>query len=101
MSDLDNDFEETAKKINAKLKEAAEALREANRLSDEEGLPGLIYTQFTRDDLGANNRRMDADKKAELEKHLDEIEEKLEKIDVGELEAALGDAGWSTSSSYC
>ena len=46
MSDLDNDFEETAKKINAKLKEAAEALREANRLSTEAGLRANIYSIY-------------------------------------------------------
>jgi hypothetical protein len=95
MSDLDNDFEETAKKINAKLKEAAEALREANRLSTEAGLVGLIYTQFTSDDLEYNlGRKPTVEQKVGLQK-------KLEKIDVSELESELCDAGWSPSSSYC
>ena len=95
MSDLDNDFEETAKKINAKLKEAAEALREANRLSTEAGLVGLIYTQFTSDDLEYNlGRKLTVEQKVGLQK-------KLEKIDVSELESELCDAGWSPSSSYC
>ena len=102
MSDLDNDFDEVAKKINAKLKEAAEALREANRLSTEAGLIGLIYTQFTRDDLEYNlGRKPTAEQKIGLQKQLEELEKKLEKIDVGELESELCDAGWSTSSSYC
>lgn len=102
MSYLDNDFDEVANKINAKLKEATEALREANRLSTEAGLVGLIYTQFTRDDLEYNlGRKPTAEQKAELQKQLEELEEKLEKIDVSELESELCDAGWNPSSSYC
>lgn len=95
MSQIDQDFEKIAAQINAKLKEAAEAVREANRLGDEAGLPGLIYTQWTAENLGLS-RRNEGDR-AKLE----EIEEKLELINVRDLESALGGAGWSTSSSYC
>ena len=102
MSDLDQDFDKIAEQINAKLKEAAEAINEANRLSETVNLPSLIFSQFLRDDLDYENRNSDNPKsKEELRAELDELQEKLEKIKVHPLEAALGNAGWSTSSSYC
>ena len=102
MSELDQDFEKTAEQINAKIKEAAEALRQANELATKAGLPSLIYTQFTRDDIQYQNDNADEPlKKRELEEKCDELEEKLELIDVSDLEDALSQAGWSTSSSYC
>jgi hypothetical protein len=88
MSDLEKDFDKIAEQINAKLKEAADALREATRLSVEAGLNGsLIFTQWTGQDLE--------------EEEEGDLEEKFEKIDVSDLEEALGYAGWTTSSSYC
>jgi hypothetical protein len=39
--------------------------------------------------------------KEELDEKCESLKEKLEMIDVGPLEAELGDGGWSTSSSYC
>lgn len=44
MSELDQEFEKTAEQINAKIKEAAEALKEAKRLASEAGLNGWIFS---------------------------------------------------------
>lgn len=102
MSDLNNDFDTLAEQINAKLKEAAAAVREANRLGDKLGLPALICTQQLYDDLVYQNRGKENPlSQDDIEDKMKEYEDKLEKIDVGELESALSDAGWSTSSSYC
>lgn len=98
MTELDLDFEQVAAKINAKLKEAAEAIREANRLADQAKLPGLIFTQFMADDI------MDHTYGKEKESRKAQVEELVAKfnfIKVRDLEIELGQAGWSTSSSYC
>lgn len=106
MSVLDKDFQLVADKINAKVKEAALALQEANRLADEAGIPSLIYTQWTSED----DTTLDDLTKEELEKlEADEdwdgeatpLRMKVEMIDVSDLESEINDAGWSTSSSYC
>lgn len=96
MSELDQDFDQVAAEINAKLQEAADALAKANELANKAGLHGLIYTQWTRDNLSYDGLKGQAltDKCAELEA-------KCEKIKVSVLESELEDAGWSTSSSYC
>jgi len=83
MTDIEKSWEETAKQINAKLQEAAAAVREANRLAAEAGLDCLIHTQWTGEDLEEDEAEM------------------LEDIDVSDLEDELDQAGWSTSSSYC
>lgn len=102
MSEIDKDFEAVAAQINAKLKEAADALREANKLGDSVGLPGLIFTQWLRDDLAyrtdENGHHMTKD---QINEKLEEYESKMELIKTGEFEDELGNAGWSTSSSYC
>ncbi len=89
MSDLEKSWEETAKEVNAKLKEATEALKEANRLAEEAGVESLIVTQYTYDWLGS--------------KKTEELREKLKLVKeaVREFESAVDDSGWSTSSSYC
>lgn len=95
-ADLEKDFDAVAVQINAKLKEAAEAIQEANHLAGTVGLPCLIYTEYIQDDLIYRGMdRKEADAKAE------ELKAQLEKIDVHALEHALGDGGWSISSSYC
>jgi hypothetical protein len=81
------DFEETASQINRKLKEAATALKEANRLATEAKLEGLIDSMWLRDDMTGND--------------YEEFQQKIDLIDVSELEGELESAGWSTSSSYC
>lgn len=119
MSDLDleNEFQKTANAINAKLQEAANALKEANRLAREAKLPALIVTQWNEDQfLDAFDKSSDEEEEDEEldedseEEDYDEeeyddpserIRDMMEKIDVSPLEAELEDAGWSTSSSYC
>ena len=102
MSELEQDFEKAAEQINAKIKEAAEALRQANELAEKAGLPSLIYTQYTRDNMLYYNRHAESPlSKDEINEKCEALEEKLGLIDVGPLEAELGDGGWSTSSSYC
>lgn len=87
MSQIDQDFEKVAAQINAKLAEAAAALREANKLREEAGLETLVLSMWVRED---NDRET-----------VEALEEKLDLINVRELERELGCAGWSTSSSYC
>ncbi len=104
MSDLEKDFQETADKINAKVKEATEALREANRLASEAGLPALIYTQYTRDDDDyeySEEELEDLESDENWDGEATPLERKLNMIDVSDLEGELCDAGWSTSSAYC
>lgn len=106
MSLLDKDFAKIAEQINAKIKEATDALREVNRLTEEAGLPSLIYTQYIQE----YDDTLDKLTEAEL-KLLEEDEEwdgestplkmKLDMIDVSDLEGEIESAGWSTSSSYC
>ena len=106
MSELDKDWAETAAKINAKIKEAAEVFAEVNKLAAEAGLPGLIYTQWIRENMEYDQRSAvrTGEKplsKEEINQKCDELQEKLESIDVGPLESEMSDGGWSTSSSYC
>mgnify|MGYP000026057260 CR=1 FL=1 len=106
MSELEQDFEKIAEQINVKIKEAAASLKQANELATKAGLPGLIYSSFLEEDLRYEQRHLDPEDRADdyeetIENKLADWEEKLGKIDVGPLEAELGDGGWSTSSSYC
>jgi len=102
MSELDQDFNSLVEQINAKIKESAAALQEANALATKAGLPTLFYSQFTRENMQYDNRYAEPPlSKEELNEKCREIEDKLNLIDVGPLEAAMGDGGWSTSSSYC
>lgn len=100
MSDLDKDFQKTVDQINAKLKEAAAALREANRLGDGAGLPGLIWTQWTSEnmDLGEDEDELTDD---ERDEKIEDLQAKVELIDVSDFEHAMGQCGWSASASYC
>lgn len=98
MSNIDKEFEETVKKINLKLKEAADALKEANRLSLNADLPGLIYTRSTRAELDYYNQDLTHE---ELDEKAKELQEKLSLIDYYELEAEISCSGWITSSNYC
>jgi hypothetical protein len=102
MSELDQEFEKTAEQINAKIKEAAEALKQANELATQAGLSTLIYSQFIRDNMEYDNRYAEPKlSRDEITEKCEELKSKLELIDVGPLEAELGDGGWNTSSSYC
>ena len=89
MTDLETSWEETVKQINAKIKEAAQALKDARLIADKAGVPVLIHTQYTGDYLDMDDEEMD------------EFYEKVEDIDVSPLENEMDRAGWSMSSSYC
>lgn len=106
MTILDENFKELAEQINAKVKEAAEALREANRLADEAGLNGLIYTQWTSEDDSSmeeltNEEREALENDDEWDGESSPLKMKTDMIDVSELESQIQMGGWSTSSSYC
>ena len=106
MSELNQDFEQVAAQINAKLKEAASALQEANRLANEAGLPGLIYTQWTSDDDNSlddlsDEERQKLEDDPEWDGESSPLKMKMDMIDVSDLEGEIQDGGWSTSSSYC
>lgn len=106
MTPIDEDFKKLAEQINAKVKEATAALREANRLVEAAGLPALIYS----DSVSTLDDTLDALSDEEYDQ-LEEDEEwdgfssplemKMKLIDVSDLEYQLEAAGWSTSSSYC
>lgn len=105
MSKLDQDFIKTAEQINAKVAEATLALREANRLAEEAGLPALFYTQYIAegDDLDsldeATLQRLEADD--EWDGESTPLKIKMDMIDISDLEGQIENAGWQTSSSYC
>lgn len=94
MSKLEKDFEKAAKKINAKLKEAAKALKEANQIADKAGYNGLILTNW-------NPERNAVDDAEDYDAAYEALEAKYNLIDVGALEEAMSEGGWSPSSSYC
>lgn len=102
MSDLEDDFDKTIEQINLKLQEAAKALKEAANLSEKINLPGLFYTQFIKDDMARTNRYADKPlDKYEFEDAVADIKDKLDQIDVEDIESAIQACGWQTSSSYC
>jgi hypothetical protein len=106
MSNLEQDFEESVAKINSKLKEATMALREANRLAKEAGLPSLIYTQWTSEsdhslDKLSKKERQKLEDDEEWDGESSPLQMKIDMIDVSDLEGEMEYGGWSTSSSYC
>lgn len=106
MSILDKDFEKVAEQINIKVKEATTALREANRLASEAGLPVLVYNMYIGDkDTSLSNLTFDELAKLEEDEEWDgessPLKMKIDMIDANELEGEIEIAGWSTSSSYC
>ncbi|HEY5236324.1 MAG TPA: hypothetical protein VIJ14_09115 [Rhabdochlamydiaceae bacterium] len=106
MSDIEKEFKETSEKINAKIKEVVVALREANRLAQEAGLPSLIYTQFIQEEDDTLEKLTEAELKIlddneEWDGESSPLKMKLDMIDVSDLEGEIESAGWSTSSSYC
>jgi hypothetical protein len=106
MTEIDEQFKTTAEQINAKLKEATTALREANKLADAAGLPALAYTQWVGEEDSTMDKLSDEERQA-----LDEDEEwdgestplkmKIDMLNTSDLEREISIAGWSTSSSYC
>lgn len=96
MSELEKDFTETIAKVNAKLQTAAKALKQANDLAKKAGYTnGLILSQFNEEDEAIDWGSSDAEGKQQ------KLEDKYALIDVVDFEAALDEAGWSSSSTYC
>lgn len=107
MSELDKDFEQHLEQLNAKLAEAAKAMKEVNDLREKAGLESLIFSAWMREEAYTNirrrieeeeNRRPDSD---EIYEKIEELQATYEQIDTSALERELNRAGWSTSSSYC
>lgn len=106
MSDLDKEFDDATKEINIKLAEAAKALNEAAKLAAKIGLPILIKSQFLYDELRSELRydNMSAavpKSKEEINAEVKHILDRLDRVDVSDIEEAMSACGWSASSSYC
>jgi len=106
INNIDQDFEATVANINAKIKKAAVALREANKLANKAGLPSLIYAQWTgEEDSTLDNLSEEERQRLEEDEEWDgessPLKMKIDMIDVSDLENEISSAGWSTSSSYC
>lgn len=86
--DLEEDFEELSKKVNAELAKAAKAIKKAILLTEEAGLGRALEVNLYRfEDMDAEDR----------ERH----EEFDEWLDLNLLTNALAHAGWSISSMRC
>jgi hypothetical protein len=89
MTDLEKDFTKVVKKINAKIKEAAAAMKEANNLAKQAGFSSLTFNEY-------------ADSDEDLrEENLEKQEEFFDLVDVYPLFGELDKAGWQTSSIGC
>lgn len=84
---IDQEFDELVKQINLKLNEAAQALKEVNKLRSKADLKSLIDSSWIRVEISTDA--------------YEEFELKIKNIDTSQLETELNKAGWSTSSSYC
>jgi hypothetical protein len=88
MSELDKEFEEAVKEINAKIKEASSALKELAVLCDKANVDSLVISEATYEYLGKTKT--------------EQLAKKLELIKgISDLEKAIDANGWSTSSSHC
>lgn len=106
MTQLDAEFQQTVDKVNAKLAEAAKALREATELAETVGYKyGIINSQWVRerDRIKVNEEDYEDEEAYDeaYDRACEAMDEKYSAIDVSDLESAMEEAGWSTSSSYC
>jgi len=85
---IETDFTELANQINAKIKEAAEAMKQANALAKAAGLSSLTYDEYD-------------DDSADTEEEQDKIDEFRGKVNIYPLFGELDKAGWHTSSIGC
>lgn len=100
MPELEQEFQATIDQVNAKLQEAAKALREANDLAIKAGYKnGLINSQWARE--AEMEKFPDEEGSDEDEDPYDIIQAKYDLLDISDLEEAMSDAGWQPSSSYC
>lgn len=93
MSEIEKNYKAVAKEINAKIKEAAAAMKEANKLAQKAGLSGL-----TSDPYGDN---YDEDGDPLSDEEVEELEEISDLINISPLFNELDKAGWRTSSIGC
>ena len=102
MSELDKDFEKTLAKVNQKLQEATKALKKANKLAKEIGFNhGLIFGMWAKEEeLGELESSLEEKGDSKTDPY-ELLREKYSQINVSDLEQAMAEAGWSTSSSYC
>lgn len=86
MTDIETDYEELAAQINAKIKEAAAAMKEANKLAKAAGINSLTYDEYgdSSDDVSE-----------------EALEEFRDNINIYPLFNELDQAGWRTSSIGC
>jgi len=111
MSELDKDFDSLVAQINTKLAEAADAMKEVNRLRVKAGLNSLIFSQWEREYIyekvsrevneSEDSLHPDLDEDEIIDMKMDEIAARYDRIQTDALEQELNQAGWSTSSSYC
>ena len=85
MSDMETDYTELCEKINAKILEAAAAMKAANKLAKDAGVSSLTYDEYRYDDEDRN----------------EVPEEILEGVNISPLFNELDKAGWRTSSIGC
>jgi hypothetical protein len=84
MTDMETDYTELCEKINAKILEAAAAMKAANKLAKDAGVSSLTYDEY-------NDEYND-----------EEVPEKiLEGVNIYPLFNELDKAGWRTSSIGC
>jgi hypothetical protein len=93
MSELEKNYKEVAKLINANIKGAAKLMKEANALAKKAGLSGL-----TTDSQGEN---YDEDGNSLSEEDEENLEEFSDLINISPLFNELDKAGWRTSSIGC
>ena len=86
---IETDFTELANQINAKIKEAAEAMKQARQLASTVGLNSLTYNEYA-----------DADS-ADTQEEIEALENLRDNISIYPLFNELDKAGWQTSSIGC
>lgn len=83
MSDIENEFDGAVAQINDKIKQAAEALKEANEIGKKAGIEYLGASYYTMEDLSKEDLK------------------KMRDIDFEPLLDQLDEAGWHSSSLKC
>lgn len=99
---LEIEFNDTVRQqIEIKLREAAESLNEAVNIAKASGLPGIVYNDYTWDDVYYKAKRNSNFDEKEFREKMKNISNEIFKINKGPLTKALDNAGWNTSSMSC
>ena len=94
VSKLEKEFKEVRKKINAKIKEAAKALSEANKIAKDAGIdyltttPPWMYNEYSEEEMEALRDKLG---------HYNDPTS----VSFRELFSALEESGWTPSSMRC